>query len=109
MLRFIDDLTNLSDNGDFEKNLKEVFPPELVLKKGNLRNIEISYLDFLIKVKHNQFFIQLRDKRDDLSFPVVRIPYLKINTQLKMFYSSYKSDDKDKQFQDYLYKQLKKS
>ena len=38
MFRFIDDLTALNDGGEFERSFKEIYPPELVLKKENLTN-----------------------------------------------------------------------
>ena len=57
--RFIDDLTTLSDSGEFERSFKEIYPPELVLNKENLSNNERSFLDLLIKVENNQFSMQL--------------------------------------------------
>ena len=54
VFRFIDNLTTLNDNREFERSLKEISPPELVLKKENLTNSE-RYLDLLIKVKKINF------------------------------------------------------
>ena len=42
MFRFIDDLTSFNDSGEFEHNFKQIFPPELVLKKENLSNNDLS-------------------------------------------------------------------
>ena len=33
--RFIDDLTAANDYGEFERSFKEIYPPELTLKKEN--------------------------------------------------------------------------
>ena len=41
--RFIDDLTTLNDWGEFEQHFREIYPPELELKKENLGNTEGSF------------------------------------------------------------------
>ena len=33
IFRFIDDLNAINDNGEFEKNIKNIYPEELELKK----------------------------------------------------------------------------
>ena len=35
ILRFINDLTVLNDGGEFERNFREIYHPELKLKKEN--------------------------------------------------------------------------
>ena len=62
MFGSIDDLSANNDGGEFEQSFKEIYRPELVLKKENLINNEGSLLDLLIKVQNNQFSIQLYSK-----------------------------------------------
>ena len=70
--RFIDNLTVLNDGGEFERKLREIYSPELELKKENDINHEISFLDLGLKIKFT-----------------VRMPYLHNNTASKMFYSAF--------------------
>ena len=87
--RFIDDLTALNDGGEFEKSFKEIYPPELELKKENVTNTERSFLDLNIKIENNRFATSLYDKRDGFPFSIVRMPYLCSNIPSKMFYSAF--------------------
>ena len=87
MFRFIDDLIVLNFGGEFERNFKEIYPPELILKKENLSNNEGSFLDLQIKVQNNQFSIHLYKKKDGFHFSIVIMPYLNIPS--KMFYSTF--------------------
>ena len=77
VFRLIDDNTALYNSREFNQSLKEIYPPELVLKKGNGSNSERSLLDLFVKVENNQFYIQLYDKRDDFPFSIVKITYLR--------------------------------
>ena len=42
--RFIDDLRVLNYGAEFERGFREIYPPELKLKKGNDINIEGFFL-----------------------------------------------------------------
>ena len=48
---FIDDLSAINDNGEFERSYKEIYPEELELGKENLDESEASFLDLSIKLK----------------------------------------------------------
>ena len=42
------DLFAANDNSEFEKSSKEIYPPELVLKKENIAYLRASFLDLEI-------------------------------------------------------------
>ena len=87
--RFIDDLTALNDGGEFERSFREIYPPELELKKENIDNTNGSFLYLTIKIKNNRFATSLYDKRDGFPFSIVRMPHLCSNIPSKMFYSAF--------------------
>ena len=86
--RFIDDLLSINDGNEFEKNIHDIYPEELELKRENLTDSEASFLDLYLKINDGQIEIKLYDKRDSYSFPIVRLPYKSSNLPHKMFYSS---------------------
>ena len=53
VFRFIDDLTAINDGEEFEKSCKEIYPPELELKKENVGYSEGSFLNFRGKIEKN--------------------------------------------------------
>ena len=55
MFRFFENLTALGDGGELERSFKEIYPPQVVLKKKNLGNHEGSFWDLLIKVQKINF------------------------------------------------------
>ena len=55
MFRFFENLTALSDGRELERSFKEIYPPQLVLKKKNLGNHEGSFWNLLIKVQKSIF------------------------------------------------------
>ena len=74
IFRFIDDLNAINDNGEFEKNIKNIYPEELELKKENVGINDATFLDLGIDIKNKKFTYKLYDKRDDFGFPIVRMP-----------------------------------
>ena len=40
---FIDDLNAINDNGEFEKNIENIYPEELELKKENIEYTEATF------------------------------------------------------------------
>ena len=73
---FINELFTLNDGREFDWIFKWIYPAELVLKKEHLSNKKWSYLDLFINIDNIQFFFKLY-KRDDFSFSIVRMPYLR--------------------------------
>ena len=59
VFRFIDDLVAINDNGEFERCYSEIYPPELELKKENIGYSEGTFLDLMIRIRDNKFFICL--------------------------------------------------
>ena len=88
VFRFIDDLAAINDSGEFEKIFREIYPPELELKRENISSTEASFLDLHIKIDNNKFALSLYDKRDNFPFSIVRMPYASSNIPSKVFYSS---------------------
>ena len=86
--RFIDDLNAMNDGGLFEQHFKEIYPPELELKKEH-GNANASFLDLDITVKDSQFDIRLYDKRDAFPFKIVKMPHRESNMPSRIFYSSF--------------------
>lgn len=90
--RFIDDLSIFNDNGEFEKNIKNIYPKELELKKENNGHLQATFLDLNIEIKNKRFSMKLYDKRDDFNFNIVRMPFASNNMPSRIFYSSFCSE-----------------
>ena len=50
----LNDLCAINDNSDFEENFKELYTPEIVLKKENTPNIKGQLFNLEITVKHRE-------------------------------------------------------
>ena len=86
--RFIDDLIAANDYGEFERSFREIYPPELSLKKENEIDTEGTFYDLDIIVKDGKFDHKLYDKRNAFNFSIVRFPYKDSNIPSKMFHST---------------------
>ena len=84
--RFIDDLMAINDNGEFERNIHDIYPSELELKKEHGGD-HVSFLDLDVSLNNKAFSIKLFDKRDAFPFSIVRMPYCSSNMPSKIFYS----------------------
>jgi len=82
--RFIDDLVAINDDGEFEKSFKDIYPPELELKKEH-GDSSVSFLDLSISIKGRSFETSLYDKRDSFPFSIVRMPFKCSNMPSKIF------------------------
>ena len=89
VFRFIDDLTAINDDGEYEHIDKEIYPPEFELKKENSGNTEGLFLYFFIKIKSKKFSMNLFYKRDAFPFSSIRMPHLTNYIPSKMFYVTY--------------------
>lgn len=74
--RFIDDLTALNDYEKSKRSFHESYPLELELQKENCGYLEGS---------------KMFDKRESLSFSIVRMPYLDSNIPFKSFYFAFRA------------------
>ena len=88
--RFIDDLTPLNDNGEFERSKSEIYPQELECKKENDGLLEATFLDLEASIipEEGRFDYHLYDKRDGFNFFIVRFPYACSNIPSKIFLST---------------------
>ena len=86
--RFIDDLPSLNDDSNFEKHYKDIYPTELELKKENNMNSCTSFPDIYIYIEKEELHTRLFDKRDNLGFDIVRMPFYCYIVLSKMFYGS---------------------
>ena len=89
--RFIDDLCAINDDGLFEQHYKDIYPPELELKKEH-GDDRATFLDLDIKITEKQFSTCLFDKRDSFPFSIVRMPYRISNIPTNMFYATLGSE-----------------
>ena len=85
--RFIDDLLAINDDGEFQRSFKDIYPPELELKKEHGGD-SVSFLDIKISISGRSFETSLFDKRDSFPFSIVRMPYKCSNMPSKIFYST---------------------
>ena len=92
IFRFQDDLAAVNDDGEFDKNINNIYPEELELKKENVGLKEADYLDLHINIINKQFSLKLYDKRDAFNFDIVRMPFLSNNMPSRIFYSSFTSE-----------------
>ena len=84
--RFIDDLMAINDDGEFERNIHDIYPSELELKKEHGGD-QVSFLDLDVSLRNKEFSIKLFDKRDAFPFSIVRMPYCSSNMPSNIFYS----------------------
>ena len=78
MYRFIDDLCAINDGNQFDTSKKDIYPPELELKREH-HGEHATFLDLDISIKDGQFSYKLYDKRDAFPFSIVRTPHLSSN------------------------------
>ena len=60
---FIDGLTAINGGGDLERSCKEIYPPELELKKENTDYSQGSFLDLGIKLSIKNFIFNFMIKQ----------------------------------------------
>ena len=78
----------LNDGSTFEKHYKDFYPTELKLKKENKCSSCVCFLDIYIYIENGEFHTKLLDKRDNIGFNIVSMPFYYINVTRKMFYGS---------------------
>ena len=52
MFQFIDDLCTISSHLEFDKNLENIYPLQLLLKKENILTSKALFLDLSIKIEN---------------------------------------------------------
>ena len=86
--RYIDDLLTIN-NPTFEREIPNIYPPQLVLKKTTETADRTSYLDMYIHIVGKKFFTSVFDKRDAFKFYIVNFPHLDSNIPTKPAYGVY--------------------
>ena len=74
-VRYIDDLLTLNNN-KFNSVMRNIYPPELTLKRTTELDTKLPYLDVSISVRHGKFVTEVYDKRDNFNFNVVNYPFM---------------------------------
>ena len=74
-IRYIDDLLTVN-NSKFEKEICNIYPPELTLKRTSESERNLSYLDISISICGGKYVTEVYDKRDDFNFDIVNFPYM---------------------------------
>ena len=91
-IRYIDDFVRIYDDGEFERNHKEMYPPELLIKKENKYHNSAIFLDLRTNIENKKFVSELCEKQYDFSVKIVRFAHRMSNIPSKMFYSSIASE-----------------
>ena len=68
-VRYIDDLLTVN-NSKFEKEICNIYPPELTLKRTSESERNVSYLDVLISISGGKYVTEVHDKKDDFNFDI---------------------------------------
>ena len=87
-IRYIDDLLTVN-NSKFEKEICNIYPPELTLKRTSESERNVSYLDISISICGGKYVTEVYDKRDDFNFDIVNFPYMCSNIPAKSTYGVY--------------------
>ena len=87
-IRYIDDLLTVN-NSRFEKEICNIYPPELTLKRTSESERYLSYLDISISICGGKYVTEVYDKRDDFNFDIVNFPYMCSNVPAKPTYGVY--------------------
>ena len=87
-VRYIDDLLNVN-NSKFEKEICNIYPPELTFKRTSESERNVSYLDISISICGGKYVTEVYDKRDDFNFDIVNFPYMCSNIPAKPTYGVY--------------------
>ena len=87
-IRYIDDLLTVN-NSKFEKEICNIYPPELTLKRTSESERNLSYLDISISLCGGKYVTEVYDKRDDFNFDIVNFPYMCSNIPAKPTYGVY--------------------
>ena len=85
--RYIDDISPLNDNGNFEKYKSQIYPEDLELNRENVGFKSASVLEMQIDIIGEKFQVNVYDKRDSFDFQVFRYPSIKSNIPDKTIYN----------------------
>ena len=86
--RYIDDLLTLN-NPTFQEAIRDIYPPQLELKRTTETESRLSYLDIELTIADRKFTTAVFDKRDGFDFHIVNFPHLDSNIPSKPAYGVY--------------------
>ena len=86
-IRYIDDLLTVN-NSKFEKEICNIYSPELTLKRTSESERNVSYLDISISICGGKYVTEVY-KRDDFNFDIVNFPFMCSNIPAKPTYGVY--------------------
>ena len=75
-VRYIDDQLTLNNN-NFEKEIPNIYPSELTLKRTSESYTKLSYLDISITICSSKYVTEVYDKRD--AFNIFNFPCMSSN------------------------------
>ena len=67
VFEFINDLAAINDWWELERSYKNIYPPDLELKKRGVDYSKESLLNLAIEIVYKKSNVQLYDERDDFS------------------------------------------
>ena len=79
------------NNPGFEREIPNIYPHQLTLKKTTEAQDRVSYLDICIQIRARKFHTSVYDKRDGFNFYIVNFPHLDSNIPAKPAYGVYMS------------------
>ena len=89
--RYIDDISPLNDNGNFDKFRSQIYPDDLELNRENTGYKSASVLEMQIDIIGDKFQVNVYDKRDNFGFQVFRYPSIRSNIPDKTLYNVFYS------------------
>ena len=55
--------------------VSQIYPPDLLLNKGNATDTEAPFLDLHLSIANGFVSSKIHDKRDDFDFDIVNFPF----------------------------------
>ena len=72
------------------RHVKDIYPPELNVEKANRLDDKANYLDLTLTTGNSgRLYTKLYDKRDDLNFHIVNLPFLSSKIPSHLSYGIY--------------------
>ena len=89
--RYIDDITVINDDGEFERQYRKIYPPTLTLKKVNSLDNKADVLDVSVAIEDGKFVCKLYDKRVNFPFQCNVFPSITSNISEACIYNIFYS------------------
>ena len=93
--RYIDDISPLNDNGNFDRYRSQIYPVDLELNRENNGYNSASVLEMQIDIIEDKFKVGVFDKRDSFNFKVFRYPSISSNIPDRAFHNVFSANKLD--------------